>query len=236
MTAICRTCGGQNGNHQPSMLDPNGRGDPGHRVEGGRPTTNPNRILDEFDMAAIWSTFNLPRARKTDGGGVELIPNWPGALHEIGRQVAAKLDESITEATHPPVPGMTPDFADGWRSAIEAIRIMFDQEPSKADQVRAAVAKVEPADVGADLLGKIVAAGDALTDAMVKHRAEPDNLCRRWLNADTVCMRRSGHLTRGEYHRGYDPNGTGRWIDYDDELNECGRGGPWAETDPERTQ
>lgn len=33
MRAICKTCGGSPGNHKPSMLDPTGRGNPGHRTE-----------------------------------------------------------------------------------------------------------------------------------------------------------------------------------------------------------
>ncbi len=32
MSVICRTCGGEVPNHRPSVLDPNRRGHPGHRV------------------------------------------------------------------------------------------------------------------------------------------------------------------------------------------------------------
>jgi hypothetical protein len=53
--------------------------------------------------------------------------------------------------------------------------------------------------------------------------------CAVWLNADTLCSRRLGHLTGDLPHRGYDPSGSGRWIDYDADGHEIARGpqGQW---------
>lgn len=36
--AICRTCGGANGQHIPSLFDPHGIGNLGHRMQGGHPS------------------------------------------------------------------------------------------------------------------------------------------------------------------------------------------------------
>lgn len=37
--------------------------------------------------------------------------------------------------------------------------------------------------------------------------------CAVWLNGDTVCDRMLGHYP-AEPHRGHDPSGSGRWIEY----------------------
>ncbi len=51
--------------------------------------------------------------------------------------------------------------------------------------------------------------------------------CAVWLNDDTLCSRPLGHLVGDLPHIGYDPNGSGRWIEYDDDAREMRRGGPW---------
>ena len=44
--------------------------------------------------------------------------------------------------------------------------------------------------------------------------------CAIWLSDDTLCGKKLHHDGN---HRGYDPNGSGRWIEYDPEGNEVGR-------------
>lgn len=53
--------------------------------------------------------------------------------------------------------------------------------------------------------------------------------CAVWLNADTLCSRPAGHWPDTR-HRGYDPSGSGRWIEYTEENGEAAevaRGGGW---------
>lgn len=54
-----------------------------------------------------------------------------------------------------------------------------------------------------------------------------NELCCAWLNEDTLCDRPLGHLRGDLPHRGHDPSGSGRWIEYDDNGRELRRGGPW---------
>lgn len=56
--------------------------------------------------------------------------------------------------------------------------------------------------------------------------------CAVWLNGDTLCSRTDGHYP-GTPHRGYNPYGTGQWIDYveiDGRAVEVARGGPTSAT------
>lgn len=50
--------------------------------------------------------------------------------------------------------------------------------------------------------------------------------CAVWLNSDTLCSRKLGHDPDVVPHRGYDPSGSGRWIEYDADGREIARGGP----------
>ena len=47
--------------------------------------------------------------------------------------------------------------------------------------------------------------------------------CAIWLSDDTLCSRPLGHDVETVPHRGYDPSGSGRWIEYDKDLKEVGR-------------
>lgn len=118
---------------------------------------------DGFDMPAIWAKFSQPKARKAPNGGVELIPDWEGTMQEIGRQLVDRLEESITDATHPPVPGMTPDYADGWRSATEVVRDLFGWPPWR---------KVTPVEISPELRAGFDAAGDDVTRAIIERRRD----------------------------------------------------------------
>lgn len=71
--------------------------------------------MAELDMDLIIGRV-LERGYSISDNAVET------AVSEVGRQLAEKLDAEIHERTHPPVPGMTPDFADGYRAAIESVR------------------------------------------------------------------------------------------------------------------
>ena len=51
----------------------------------------------------------------------------------------------------------------------------------------------------------------ALTRCLTSYGATRDE-CTVWLNADTLCFRKLGHWPES-YHRGYDPSGSGQWID-----------------------
>jgi hypothetical protein len=51
--------------------------------------------------------------------------------------------------------------------------------------------------------------------------------CAVWLNEDTLCDQPRGHYPKTR-HRGHDPNGSGRWVEYierDGQAVEVDRGG-----------
>lgn len=64
--AICRTCGGTPGNHQPSMFDPDGIGDPGHKMNNPHPSISSEDEIIEADT--LRKTIEYIRIPNPEGG------------------------------------------------------------------------------------------------------------------------------------------------------------------------
>jgi hypothetical protein len=122
MTATCRTCGASlPGKHVPSMLDPNGVGDPGHKYPGGffqtidhfpapapEVPTDPDNERYELLIGLFESGKELGEMYQMHEGDEDwldflkiTIPKIPGFFDELDAHTARKEKAAyVNEATH----------------------------------------------------------------------------------------------------------------------------------------